>query len=174
MSCVPPVWGEASFLPLSCAGVVMSGRTTSAAPPDVAPAMMRIAWPLLFTKALMAGFGPRYAASRAPPNSASTAAGPALNTCVLSVVVLPSSLAKTPSPTPYTAVACVTLAKYPSRSSGAVAEPVAAALLVSVAGVSVFVVAHADARASAVMDRAKRRAVRFMVPSGGGPGDLLG
>ncbi len=57
-SCVLPSCGVASFLPTRSAGVVISGCTTSAAPPDVAPATMRIASPSDFAKALMAGFGP--------------------------------------------------------------------------------------------------------------------
>ena len=60
MSWVPPVCGEAIRLPARSSGFVMSGFTTSDAPPLVAPAMMRMAPPsaLLLTKALMAGLGP--------------------------------------------------------------------------------------------------------------------
>jgi hypothetical protein len=84
--CVLPVCGVAMRLPRSCSTLVISGFTTSAAPPEVAPATMRSASPLLLTKALMAGLGPMYVASIAPANSASTAAGPALKVCVVSFV----------------------------------------------------------------------------------------
>src|SRR5712691_6869019 len=65
-------------LPSRPAADVISGLTTRYAPPDVAPAMIRIAAPLDLAKALIAGFGPMNVASIAPFRSASDAAGPAL------------------------------------------------------------------------------------------------
>jgi hypothetical protein len=88
----------------------MPWRTTSCAPPEVAPATILIALPSLLANALIAGFGPRYAASRLPPNNASTAAGPASKICGSSFV-LPSCLAMKPRLTPMIAAAWVTLAK---------------------------------------------------------------
>jgi hypothetical protein len=55
---VLPSWGLASFFPSSCAGAVIDGWTTRAAPPDVAPATIRIASPPDCANALIAGFGP--------------------------------------------------------------------------------------------------------------------
>ena len=55
MSCVFPACGVAMILPLSCSGEVMSGETTSCAPPEVEPAISRRASPLLFANALIAG-----------------------------------------------------------------------------------------------------------------------
>src|SRR5207248_2074125 len=57
-SWVLPSCGDASFLPLRSAALLIDGFTTSPAPPDVAPAMSRTAWPLDFWKALIAGLGP--------------------------------------------------------------------------------------------------------------------
>ena len=57
-SCVLPSCGVASFLPIRSAGFVIDGCTTRAAPPEVAPATMRIAFPSDFANALIAGFGP--------------------------------------------------------------------------------------------------------------------
>jgi hypothetical protein len=48
----------AIFLPLRAAADVMSGLTTRDAPPEVAPAMIRIASPFDLVKALIAGLGP--------------------------------------------------------------------------------------------------------------------
>ena len=48
-SCVPPSCGVASFLPLRSAAELISGLTTSCAPPDAAPAMMLMDSPLLLT-----------------------------------------------------------------------------------------------------------------------------
>ena len=76
MSCVLPACGVAMILPLSCSGEVMSGETTSCAPPEVEPAISRIASPLLFAKALMAGPEPMKPASSEPPSSAETSSGP--------------------------------------------------------------------------------------------------
>ena len=45
-SWVLPSWGEAMVLPLRSAGPLMSGFTTSDAPPEVAPEMIRRASPL--------------------------------------------------------------------------------------------------------------------------------
>src|SRR3954470_16751049 len=55
--------------------------------------------------------------SRELANSASTAAGPALNVLVCSVTLGPRSLAKIPLATPTRAVAWVTFGKYPRRRS---------------------------------------------------------
>lgn len=88
----------------------MPGCTTSAAPPLAAPATMRADWPAEATNVLMAGFGPMYVASIAPADSASIAAGPALNTCVESSVS-PSASSMRPSSSPTSAGACVTFAK---------------------------------------------------------------
>lgn len=46
MSWVFPGCGVASSLPFSCAGEVIPGLTTSAAPPEVEPAITRIPSPL--------------------------------------------------------------------------------------------------------------------------------
>ena len=88
----------------------MPSRTTSCAPPEVAPETMRTASPFDCANALMAGLGPMNVASIAPPNSASTAAGPALKIWVVSFVS-PSASWKVPSSTPTRATACVRLAK---------------------------------------------------------------
>ena len=56
----------------------MSGRTTSSAPPEVAPAITRIAWPCDWTYALTVGFGPTKLTSREPERIAVTASPPAL------------------------------------------------------------------------------------------------
>ena len=58
MSCVPPSCGVASFLPLRSATLVMLGLTTRNAPPEVLPAMMRMALPLDRANAVTAGLGP--------------------------------------------------------------------------------------------------------------------
>ena len=89
----------------------MSGFTTRNAPPDAAPAMMRDAAPCDCANAFTAGFGPTYAMSSAPENSASTAAGPALKIAVCRSTFLPSFLAKIPPSSPTSAGACVTLSK---------------------------------------------------------------
>ena len=57
-SWVLPSCGVASFLPRRSAADVISGLTTRNAPPDVAPAMIRIASPFDLAKALIAGLGP--------------------------------------------------------------------------------------------------------------------
>jgi hypothetical protein len=58
MSWVLPSCGVAIVLPLSCSGLVMSGLTTSCAPPSVAPATSRTASPSDLAKALIAGPDP--------------------------------------------------------------------------------------------------------------------
>ncbi len=85
-------------------------RTTSCAPPDVEPATMRTASPFDFTKLLIAGLGPMNVASMAPALRASIAAGPALKTCVVSVVS-PRASSNWPPATPTSAGAWVTFAK---------------------------------------------------------------
>ena len=77
-SCVLPSWGVATFWPFRSAALLMLGLTTRAAPPEVAPAMIRRASPFDFTKALIVGLGPMKVASMAPENRASVAAPPAL------------------------------------------------------------------------------------------------
>ncbi len=62
-SWVLPSEGVASFCPLSWAGLLMLFFTTSAAPPEAAPEMTLISFPLEVCHALIAGFGPTYAAS---------------------------------------------------------------------------------------------------------------
>ena len=62
-------------LALEVSGVVMSGETTSCAPPEVAPAISRTASPLLFAKALIAGPEPMKPASSEPPSSADDLVG---------------------------------------------------------------------------------------------------
>ena len=86
MSCVFPACGVATILPLSCSGEVMSGETTSCAPPEVEPATSRTASPLLFANALIAGPEPMKPASRELPSSAETSSGPALKVWVVSFV----------------------------------------------------------------------------------------
>ena len=110
MSCVLPFCGVARVLPLSWAGLVISGLTTSWAPPAVAPAISRTACPSDLAKALMAGPEPTKVASSEPPSSAFTASPPALKVCVVSLV-LPSSVLNRPCSTPRMAEACVTLGK---------------------------------------------------------------
>ena len=53
-----PSDGVASFWPLSWLTLLMLGLTTRAAPPDAAPEMILMAFPLDFCQALMAGLGP--------------------------------------------------------------------------------------------------------------------
>ena len=89
----------------------MLGLTTRYAPPDVAPAMIRIAAPLDLAKALIAGFGPMNVASIAPLRSAYDAAGPALKDETSNVTPGPRALAKMPLSTPTIADAWVTLGK---------------------------------------------------------------
>ena len=105
-----PFCGVAMILPLSWSGEVMSGETTSWAPPDVEPAMIRTAWPLDLANALIAGLEPMNPASSEPPSSAETSSPPALNVCVVSFVE-PSSAVKKPWATPMIAGAWVMLGK---------------------------------------------------------------
>ena len=109
-SCVLPSCGVAMILPLSCSGEVMSGETTSWAPPEVEPAMSRTASPLDLANALMAGLEPMKPASSEPPSSAETSSGPALNVWVVSLVE-PSSCWKKPFATPISAGAWVMFGK---------------------------------------------------------------
>jgi hypothetical protein len=78
--------GVATILFLSCSGEVMSGLTTSWAPPDVEPAITRTPSPLDLAKPLMAGLEPMKPASSEPPSSAAISSPPALNVCVVSLV----------------------------------------------------------------------------------------
>ena len=109
-SWVLPSCGEAIRLPLRSAAELMPGWTTSEAPPEVAPEMIRMPSPLVLAYALIAGLGPMKPASRSPPSSASISAGPALKVCVSSLVE-PSRLPKKSLATPTTGVACVTFGK---------------------------------------------------------------
>src|SRR5207302_8003244 len=129
-SCVPPSCGSAIYLLLSCAGEVMLGLTTSSAPPEVAPAMTRIAEPCDWTNALVVGLGPTKVASTEPDRMAVTASPPALNVWVSMVTLDPSAVAKNPFFTPTRAEAWVRFGKYPRRSvSGPSSEPLAVASL---------------------------------------------
>ena len=74
-----PSEGEASYWPLSCAALVMLGLTTSAAPPDAAPEITLMSVPPEVCQALIAGFGPTYAASSWPASSAVPSSVPLLN-----------------------------------------------------------------------------------------------
>src|ERR1022692_1871505 len=96
--------------------------TTSAAPPEAAPEMILMSFPLDVCQALIAGFGPTYAASSWPASSAVASSVPVLNGTSLRVTPLPRSLVKMPSFTPTSAVACVMLVRNPSvRVTGAAA-----------------------------------------------------
>jgi hypothetical protein len=77
----------------------------------VLPAMIRMASPSDWAKALMAGFGPMNVASMASENSASVASGPALNVAVSNVTSSPRAASNRPSSTPMMAGACVTFGK---------------------------------------------------------------
>ena len=100
-SCVPPSCGSAIFLPFSAAMELMPGLTTSCAPPEVEPAMTRIAWPCDCANALVVGFGPTKVTSIELERMAVTASPPALNAWVSSVTSGPSAVANRPflSPT---------------------------------------------------------------------------
>ena len=94
----------------------MLGLTTSNAPPEVEPAMTRIASPWDWTKALVVGLGPTNVASIELERIAVMASPPALKVCVSMVTLLPSAAAKKPFVMPTSAGACVRFGKYPSRS----------------------------------------------------------
>src|SRR6218665_1056103 len=105
----------------------------------------------------------------APAESASISAGPALKTCVLSLVV-PSASCKNPFCSPAIAGAWVTLAKYPRRSceAGALEEEAAVGELHPVRTVT---------RAAVIivvspMERIRRGMMR--APLGGGLGEGWG
>src|SRR6266550_2444262 len=110
-SWVLPSCGDATVLPRRTAADVISGLTTRYAPPDVAPAMIRIAAPLDLAKALIAGFGPMNVASIAPFRSASDAAGPALKDETVNVTPGPRAFWMIPLSTPTIAVAWVMFGK---------------------------------------------------------------
>jgi hypothetical protein len=65
-SCVLPSCGVAMVVPFRSLGDEMPSRTTSAAPPIVAPATMRAETPPDWMKVLIDGFGPMNVASIAP------------------------------------------------------------------------------------------------------------
>src|SRR6218665_2965202 len=114
----------------------------------------------------------------APAESASISAGPALKTCVLSLVV-PSASCKNPFCSPAIAGAWVTLAKYPRRSceAGALEEEAAVGELHPVRTVTraaVIIVVSPMERIRRVMMRAP---LRVGVGEGGGSwcvGGLVG
>ncbi len=105
-----PSDGVARVFPAKSSTDWMSSLTTSAAPPDVVPAMIRTASPSDCAKALIAGLGPMNVMSMAPLNIASTASVPALKVAVSSATS-PSSSWMKPFSTPTMAGAWVTLAK---------------------------------------------------------------
>jgi hypothetical protein len=94
---------------------VISGFTTSCAPPETEPETSWMA-PLDLVKALIAGPEPMNATSSELPSSALTSSGPALKVWVVSFVE-PRFWAKKPFFTPISAGACVTFGKNPSRTS---------------------------------------------------------
>ena len=94
-SWVLPSDGLAIFRPRRSAAVLISGRTTRNAPPEVDPEMTRTASPLDCEKALMAGLGPMKVMSIASANMASMAWVPELKG-VTSMVALGSSLVSGP------------------------------------------------------------------------------
>src|SRR6218665_2997369 len=105
----------------------------------------------------------------APAESASISAGPALKTCVLSLVV-PSASCKNPFCSPTIAGAWVTLAKYPRRSceAGALGEGAAVGELHPVRTVTRAAVIIAVSP----MERIRR--VMMRAPLGGGIGIGMG
>src|SRR6218665_871288 len=103
----------------------------------------------------------------APAESASISAGPALKTCVLSLVV-PSASCKNPFCSPTIAGAWVTLAKYPRRSceAGALGEGAAVGELHPVRTVTRAAVIIAVSP----MERIRRGMMRAPLGGGGGVG----
>src|SRR5215469_7487126 len=102
--------------PLSWAGLVMLFLTTTEAPPVATPEMILMALPLDFCQALMAGFGPTYAASSWLARIAVVSSVPELKICTLRVTFLPRVWVKMPLFTPTRAGAWVMLARKPRRS----------------------------------------------------------
>src|SRR5580704_5504533 len=90
--------------------------TTTEAPPVATPEMILMALPLDFCQALMAGFGPTYAASSWSARIAVVSSVPELKICTLRVTFLPRVCVKMPLFTPTRAGAWVMLARKPRRS----------------------------------------------------------
>ena len=99
----------AMILPIRSWDVSMPSRTTSWAPPDVAPEINRSASPSDSVKPLIVGPGPMNPMSIEPPSSAPISSGPALNV-VGGQLGLAASWKK-PWFVPISAVACVTFPK---------------------------------------------------------------
>src|ERR1019366_2449357 len=90
-------------------------RTTSAAPPLVAPATIRSASPFERTYPEIAGFGPIYVMSIAPANKASIAEGPALKLFHSILTWGPIAFSNQPLFLPTIACGCVILGNAPTR-----------------------------------------------------------
>src|ERR1019366_8443646 len=90
-------------------------RTTSAAPPLVAPATIRSASPFERTYPEIAGFGPIYVMSIAPANKASIAEGPALKLFHSILTWGPIAFSNHPLFLPTIACGCVILGNAPTR-----------------------------------------------------------
>src|SRR5258708_4666510 len=101
--------------------------TTSCAPAEAAPEMTLISFPADVCQALIAGFGPAYAASSWPASSAVDSWVPLLNGVSCRLTLLPSSFRKKPSLIPTSAGACVMFARTPSRRVTGVEAAAAAA-----------------------------------------------
>src|ERR1700728_1968752 len=97
--------------------------TTSSAPPDAEPEITLISLPPEVCQALMAGFGPTYAASSWPASRAVASSVPVLNGYSFSVTFLPRSLVKYPSLIPTSALAWVMFSRNPSRRVTGAEEP---------------------------------------------------
>src|SRR5580704_13071389 len=97
--------------------------TTSSAPPDAEPEITLISLPPEVCQALMAGFGPTYAASSWPASRAVASSVPVLNGYSFSVTFLPRSLVKWPSLIPTSALAWVMFSRNPSRRVTGAEEP---------------------------------------------------
>src|SRR5258708_1899081 len=119
--------GAAGHWPLSGTALVMPLLTTSSAPAEAAPEMTLISFPPDVCQALIAGFGPAYAASSWPASSAVDSWVPLLNGVSCRLTLLPSSFRKKPSLIPTSAGACVMFARNPSRRVTGVEAAAAAA-----------------------------------------------
>src|SRR5450755_2863153 len=96
--------------------------TISWAPPDAEPEMTLISFPPEVCQALIAGFGPTYAASSWPASSAVASSVPVLKGVSFSVTPLPRFLVKNPCLTAIRALACVMFSRNPRRSTTLLAE----------------------------------------------------
>ena len=109
-SCVFPSCGEATVLPFRSAALLIDLSTTKYAPPDAAPET--ILTPLSScVHAVIVGFGPMYAASRAPAWIAVSSSVPLLKVFNCRSTFEPSAFLKMPLCTPTSAGAWVTLGK---------------------------------------------------------------